>query len=132
MIRIGALLVALAVLAAADTVVVRDGSIHEGTVTKDEKTLTVDGKSFELDEVLLWENDDGEFRHAPDFAGHLRAYQALAERQTLEACIAALPKAVEAGAAADAPRLLETAERAGLSAKEAESWGRRVESGFHE
>ncbi|MHC4549341.1 MAG: hypothetical protein ACYTEZ_11255 [Planctomycetota bacterium] len=127
MIRTCALLLALAALAAADAVVLRDRSVHRGSVSKGQETLTVGGRSFPLDEVLLWENDEGETKHAPSLEAQLQAYTALAEEKILAACVAALPRAIETGAAESAREMLVNAERAGLGAREADVWDRKIE-----
>ncbi len=128
MIRACTLLLALAAAAAAaDLVVLRDRTIVEGSVTRGDKTLSVGGQSFPLTEVLLWETADGETRYAPTLDGQLKAYRELADRRLLAACAAALPKAVQAGARDSAREILVEAERAGLSAEQAEEWDRKIE-----
>lgn len=128
MIRACTLLLALATTAAAaDVVVLRDRTIVEGAVTKGAKTLSVGGQSYPLSEVLLWETADGETRYAPTLDGQLKAYRELADRRLLAACTRALPKAIQAGAQESAREILVQAERAGLSAEQAEEWERKIE-----
>ena len=122
-----ALLLALTTAAAAaDIVVLRDRTILEGTVTKGGSTLTVDGRSVPLADVLLWETGKGETRHAPTLDGQLKAYRELADRLLLAACVTALPEAIRKGARESAQEILEQAERAGLPAEEAEEWDRKI------
>ncbi|MHC4973371.1 MAG: hypothetical protein ACYTG3_13670 [Planctomycetota bacterium] len=121
------LLVLTTAAVAADVVVLRDRTLLEGAVTKGAKTLSVDGQSYPLTEVLLWENGEGETQYAPTLDGQLKAYRELADRRTLAACAAALPKAIEKGARESAREILVQAERAGLTAEQAEEWDRKIE-----
>jgi len=123
----GTLLLALTTAAvAADVVVLRDRTILEGTATKGESALAVDGRSVPLADVLLWETGKGETRYAPTLDGQLKAYRELADRLLLTACTTALPEAIRTGAQGSAQEILEQAERAGLAADEAERWAREI------
>ncbi|MHC4819444.1 MAG: hypothetical protein ACYTF8_15475, partial [Planctomycetota bacterium] len=128
MTRACTLLLALATAAAAaDVVVLRDRTVLEGAVTKGDQSLTVDGRSVPLSEVLLWENGDGETQYAPALDGQLKAYRELADRRLLAACTVALPMAIRQGAQESAREILVQAERAGLTAEQAEEWDRKIE-----
>jgi len=127
MTRVAALLLCAA-LAAADVVVTSDrtvltGAAHQPAAGKD---VTIGGTKIPLDELLLWEADDGTLRHAPDLAAHLLGVRVLAEGESLRLCLDMLPKAVAEGASGDARALLDRAERAGLEPKEAETWEARI------
>ncbi|MGQ0612314.1 MAG: hypothetical protein ACT4PV_00990 [Planctomycetaceae bacterium] len=109
-------------LAGADTVVLKDGSVLEEAVAREESALRVGAKAVALRQVLLWEDAEGRPLYAPSHAALLRAYGILASRETLRRCREAFPKAVEAADAAAAFALLQRAEEAGLDMKEAEAW----------
>jgi hypothetical protein len=127
-VRRAALLLLLAATARGDVVVLRDLSILEGDVAPSGTALAVAGRSVPLAQVLLWEDASGVARHAPSFTKLLRAYGALADRETLRRCREAFPAAVAAGDAASALALLQRAEDAGLEAKEAEAWAAKAAS----
>lgn len=111
-----------AALAAADTVVLRDRTILEGSVTKGDKALAVAGRSVPLEEVLLWEDDKGLALLAPSFDAQLDACRALAVRDRLAECRKRFPEAVQAGAVDAAREMIELAAISGLPGKEAATW----------
>jgi hypothetical protein len=119
-------LLALAAFAAADTVVLRDGTILEGSVTKGETALAVGGEPAPLAEVLLWEDAALLPRNTPSFEAHARACAALADRQLLAACRQRFPELLAAGAVDEARTALERAALAGLPAKEAADFEKRL------
>ncbi|MFI5403704.1 MAG: hypothetical protein ACHQ1G_12275, partial [Planctomycetota bacterium] len=121
-------LLATAALVAADTVVLRDGTILEGSVTKGATALAVGGEPAPLADVLLWEGDALLPLNAPSFEAHALACAALADRQLLAESRKRFPELLAAGAA-DAARLtLMRAALAGLPAPEAADWDKRLAS----
>ncbi|MFQ5845713.1 MAG: hypothetical protein ACE5JG_12075, partial [Planctomycetota bacterium] len=125
---LGVLLV-LAAAAAADRVVLGDGTVLTGTVTRAEgaSKIEVGRKRIELGRVLLWEDDEGKARYAPDLQHRLRAYRWLAGEETLRRCTELLPRAIEEAAAGPARELLERAEESGLDPDEAMRWRSRID-----
>jgi len=126
MTRVLLFLCAAATLAAADTVVLRDRTIHTGSVTQSGESLAVGGKSVPLAEVLLWEDDSGNARHTPDFAAHVDACVALAERDTLALCRQRFAEAIAAGAVDAARAILRRAALTGLPPKEMAEWEAQI------
>ncbi len=115
-----------AALAAADTVVLSDGTILEGSVTKGETALAVGGEAVPLADVLLWEDEALLARDAPAFEAHAKACAALADRKLLAEARRRFPELLAAGAV-DAARLtLERAALAGLPRKEAADAEKRL------
>lgn len=125
MMRTFALLLA-ASLAAADTVVLRDGTVAEGTVTKGETALAVGGHPLPLADVLLWEDDALLPREMPTLESHLNACVALTMRQVLSESRKRFPELLAAGAVDAARTTLERAAIAGLPPKEAAEWEKRL------
>ena len=125
-------LLAVAALCAAvqaDLVVKRDLTILEGPAERaaDGQSITIAGKPVPMDEVLLWEDSDGLLQHRASLSAQAKALHAIADRLQLKTALAELPKAIKAGAGRAAQTLLERAERAGLAAREAEGWEKKVE-----
>ncbi len=113
-------------LAAADTVVLRDGTILAGSVTKGETALAVDGQPTPLADVLLWESD-ALLPLAPlDVEAHVKACRAIANEKLVVEARRLFPELVAAGAVDQARTTLERAARAGLSWKEAAEWEKRL------
>jgi hypothetical protein len=125
-VRIPASLLLVSAITAADTVVLRDRTILEGTVSKGDASLTVGGRAVPLDEVLLWEDDNGLALHAPSFEAHLDACRALAVRERLALCRKLYPEALAAGAVDAARETIELAALSGLAAKEAAEWDKQL------
>ena len=111
----------------ADTVVLRDRTVLTGEVTRTDGALAVQDRTFPIDEVMLWEDDQGVIRLDTPLAEQLEAYRILADRAGLETCRERLAQAVEAGAGKAAARLLARAEHLGLDPKQAEVWEAKLE-----
>ena len=125
MIRISLLsacLLAFAHAAAADTVVLRDRTVLEGSVSKSGSTLKVGGKSIPLDDVLLWEDGDGLAQFTASTADHIDGCAVLADRESLKRCTAAFAKATAAGNGALAWELLARASECGLDPAAEKKW----------
>jgi len=122
-VRTTLVLLLLAALAAADRVVLKDRTVLEGTVVAGDGTLAVGGKTVPLADVLLWEDGGDVPRHFGSLESHMKAYRVLTDRLVLAACEEAFPRAV---GAEDGRAILERAERAGLDAKEADQWTRKI------
>jgi len=129
--RVLAPLLLAAALCHADTVVLRDRTILEGSATKGEKALTVGGRTVPLDEVLLWEDGKGLALFTPSFEGQLDACRELAVRERLAECRKRFPEAVAAGAADAARQMLELAAVSGLPAKEVAEWDAQLRNAGH-
>jgi len=119
-------LLCAAALASADTVVLRDGTILEGSVTKGATALAVGGEPASLTDVLLWEDDALLPRSAPSFEAHVKACATLADRQLVATCRQRFPGLLGAGAVDAARTTLERAALAGLPAKEAADFENRL------
>ena len=117
-------------VAAADRVVLRDLTILVGEASKraDGKSLTIGSTSVDLDEVLLWEDDEGRLKYTPSRRAQFKALRTLGDELELERVKRELPKAVAAGAGDAARAMLERAERAGMDSREAEGWARKVDN----
>ena len=114
--RAAAIVALVCAAAGADTIVLRDGTILEGTVER-----TVRPQS-----VLVWEKDDGTLKQPAEWDDQLRGYRLLADRTTLAQCRTALPRANEVKDSRALRILLDRAEQAGLDPKKAESWSRKL------
>lgn len=115
-------LLLLGSVAAADRVVLNDGSVLEGTVKKTSaKQLMVDDKKVDLATVWLWEREAVAV-YVPSLKHRLRAYRVLADAEQLRRCADLFPKAIASTNRAAALDLLEWAESAGLEPKQSTAW----------
>lgn len=114
-------------LAHADVVVLRDRTILRGGVTQTGSAITVNGKSFEKSEVLLWEGADGAPRNDPTLENHLRGYSALHDSVMLARCRELIPQAIEAKLGGSARDLLVEAERRGLPPADVDAMAAKIE-----
>ena len=112
--------------AAADVVVLRDRSILRGGVTHSGSQITVDGKTFENSEVLLWEGADGAPRNEPTLRDHLRGYAAMHDIVSLARCKELIPQAIEANAGGSARMLLIEAERLGMEPSDVDTAAEKI------
>ncbi len=115
-----------ATLASADTVVLRDRTVLDGSVSKSGESITVAGKKFAKTNVLLWEDGDGVAQYSASFRDHLDGCYALANRERLKLCLAALPQAIASGAGAHAWELLAAAADSGLDAADEKTWRAKI------
>jgi len=122
---LAALLAAAA--ASADVVVLRDRTILEGEAKRDGEQISVAGRTTPLDEVLLWEGTDGVPQNDPTLRNHLRALDALHDRELLARSRELLAKAIEAKAGGSARRLLTSAERLDMDPAEVEALAKQIE-----
>ncbi|MHC4954245.1 MAG: hypothetical protein ACYTGZ_10165 [Planctomycetota bacterium] len=98
-----------------DVVVLRDRSILEGEAKEaGAAKVAIGGRTIALDELLLWEDAEGQPKNSPTLRDQMRAYDALHDREMLARCQELLPKAIEAKKGGSARVLLGAAERLGM------------------
>ena len=123
-----ALLLLVAVASAKDYAVDRDGKIYKGDATVTQPSLLVIGRrKIPLDQIYLVEKDDGTLIYAPDLEARLRGYEYLANSHVRGRYVKLVREAAQVSDFALARILLERAEDAGLSSKEAVKLKLRIE-----
>ena len=113
-------------IAAADLVVLRDGSILEGAASRTGDRVTVAARTVAITEVVYWEGADRLPRYAPTPKDHIRGCAMIANREVVALCAERLEKAIASKDPATARKLLRRAERAGLPAEDAGNWTTRI------
>jgi hypothetical protein len=126
--RTATVLLLLAATAAADRAVGRDGKIWTGTVAVTKDVAAVGRKKIPLNRLYLVEREDGTLVYAPDFAARLRGYEYLAHEHVRDAYVKLVRECNQVGDFTLARELLELAERAGLSSREATKLKLRIEA----
>jgi len=125
--RAATTLLLLAATAAADRAVGRDGRIWKGAAAIAGETAAVARKKIPLAQLYLVEKDDGTLVYAPDFGARLRGYEYLANEHVRDAYVKLVRECNQVGDFSLARELLEQAERAGLSSREATRLKLRIE-----
>ena len=115
-------------LAAADTVVMTDGTVLDGKVTKTDKDLSVGERSVPLGEVLLWENPAGIAQFSPSADAHVSACGILSGKGVIRTCRKLLDTAIGADDIESARAVLARAERAGLAGDDADAWSKKIDA----
>lgn len=125
--RTATFLLLFAATAAADRAVGRDGRIWTGNAAVTGEVVAVGRKKIPLAQLYLVEKDDGTLIYAPDFATRLRGYEYIANEHVRDAYVKLVRECIQVGDFALARELLELAERAGLSSREATKLKLRIE-----
>jgi len=126
--RTATILLLLAATAAADRAVGRDGRIWTGTAAVTKEVAAIGRRKIPLAQLYLVERDDGTLVYAPDYAARLRGYEYLANEHVRDAYVKLVRECNQVGDFALARELLEQAERAGLSSREATKLKLRIEA----